>query len=426
MARLLMITTPAAGHVNPLLPLAAALVEHRHEVHWYTGSAFKERIQEVGAIFHPIVNAVDHSAMRKDEAFPQLAGLEGLPDFIESWKVLFMDMAVPQIEDLQAIVARLPCDLIVSDETTFSAALLSEITGVPHVMLSTSVYFFSSRDAAPLGLGMEPWPSVFGWVRNALLYFTVNTFVLRELRTHADRTREKLGLTPIPGRVLENVAKFPDLYLMCTVPEFEYPRGDMLAGTRFIGPLLPPPALDFKPPSWWDDLYSGRPVVHVTQGTVNNDAYDLVLPVIDALADEDVLVVATTGHQIPQSLQQMTMPDNVRLAAHIPHNYLLPRTNIMITNGGFGGVQMALANGVPLIIAGATEEKPEVAAHIAWGGLGLNLKTRKPTRAQLKGAVRKLLNDPRYAQRAQRIQALYAERNAAQEAVAAIEAMLKP
>jgi UDP:flavonoid glycosyltransferase YjiC (YdhE family) len=30
----------------------------------------------------------------------------------------------------------------------------------------------------------------------------------------------------------------------------------------------------------------------------------------------------------------------------------------MVTNGGYGGVQAALANGVPLVVAGATEEKP--------------------------------------------------------------------
>ena len=36
----------------------------------------------------------------------------------------------------------------------------------------------------------------------------------------------------------------------------------------------------------------------------------------------------------------------------------------MLTNGGYGGVQYALAHGVPLVVAGDTEDKPEVAARV--------------------------------------------------------------
>ena len=37
----------------------------------------------------------------------------------------------------------------------------------------------------------------------------------------------------------------------------------------------------------------------------------------------------------------------------------------MVTNGGYGGVQLALAHGVPLVVAGNTEEKGEIAARVA-------------------------------------------------------------
>jgi hypothetical protein len=53
---------------------------------------------------------------------------------------------------------------------------------------------------------------------------------------------------------------------------------------------------------------------------------------------------------------------------------------VMVTNGGYGGVQMALSYGVPLVVAGASEDKPEVGARVAWSGAGLNLKTGKPSR----------------------------------------------
>lgn len=57
-----------------------------------------------------------------------------------------------------------------------------------------------------------------------------------------------------------------------------------------------PPSTDL--PHWWHDVAgSDVPVVHVTQGTANVDPDDLVLPTLEALAGEDVLVVVGLGHR---------------------------------------------------------------------------------------------------------------------------------
>ena len=86
---------------------------------------------------------------------------------------------------------------------------------------------------------------------------------------------------------------------------------------------------------------------------------------------------------------------------------LLPKTSVMVTNGGYGGVQMALSYGVPLVVAGASEDKPEVAARVAWSGAGLNLKTGKPKPQAVRVAVRAVLDDPRYRARAQTLASQY-------------------
>ena len=55
----------------------------------------------------------------------------------------------------------------------------------------------------------------------------------------------------------------------------------------------------------------------------------------------------------------------------------------MVTNGGYGGVQQALAHGVPLVVAGDSEDKPEVAARVRWSGVGIDLRRGDPSPAQL-------------------------------------------
>ena len=155
-----------------------------------------------------------------------------------------------------------------------------------------------------------------------------------------------------------------DAYLQATVAGFEYPRSDLAPSVRFVGPILAPPTADFDEPPWWGELGGGRQVVHVTQGTLDNaDLARLLLLTVRALADDDVLVVATTGGPDPEPLRA-GLPANACLERFIPHDRLLPHVDVMVTNGGYGGVQQALANGVPLVVAGDSEDKPEVAARV--------------------------------------------------------------
>ena len=137
-------------------------------------------------------------------------------------------------------------------------------------------------------------------------------------------------------------------------------------------------------------------MVHVTQGTLDNaDLGRLLVPAMAAMASDDVLVVATTGGPDPEPLRR-GLPDNVRLERFVPHDRLLPLVDVMVTNGGYGGVQQALAHGVPLVVAGDSEDKPEVAARVRWSGAGIDLRTGKPHPGTIARSVRQVLTDPSY------------------------------
>jgi UDP:flavonoid glycosyltransferase YjiC (YdhE family) len=142
----------------------------------------------------------------------------------------------------------------------------------------------------------------------------------------------------------------------------------------------------------------------VTQGTVATDPEALIVPTLRALAQEDVLIVATTAGKSIKSIPPDAIPANARIESFIPYPELLPHVDVMITNGGYNGVQMALAQGVPLVAAGQSEDKPEICTRIEWAGVGINLKTGKPTQQQIRSAVRKLLTDSCYKTRAKDFQ----------------------
>ena len=172
---------------------------------------------------------------------------------------------------------------------------------------------------------------------------------------------------------------------------------------------------------WWRKLDGDRPVVHVTQGTVDNvDLSRLLRPTIEALADENVMVVATTGGPHVSDLD-FPIPPNTYVAEHIPHDMLLPKVDVMVTNGGYGAVQRALSTGVPLVVAGNTEDKPEVAARVAWSGAGIDLRTGTPTAKAVRNAVREVLGNGRYLRRARDLEAAYAQRDGVAEIAALID-----
>ncbi len=426
MARILFTTTPSSGHINPFLPVVQEMVQRGHTVGWYTSEVFREKIERIGATLFPIKEAFDLANRSKEEAFPHLQNLTGLQDFIGSWTSIFLNPAPRHLLDLEAINQDFKADVLVSDETSFAPGFLKEKTGTPHVIIATSIYFFRSKDTAPLGMGMLPLPGPVGRFRNMLIAFMADQLLLSQLRKTADQTRLRAGLQPIPGGVLQNVIVKPDRYLLSTVPMFEYPRRDLIKGTEFIGPLLDTVSTRaFTPPHWWKELYAERPVIHVTQGTVNNNASDLLLPAIKGLANENMLVIGTTGGTPLDMIPFGQLARNTRLETFIPHIELMSHVDVVITNGGYGGVQQALAHGKPLVIAGATEEKMDVAAHVQWLGAGINLRTNKPKPEQIHRAVKRVLKKPMYRSKAERIQAEYEQYDAPKLAAKHIEALLQ-
>lgn len=112
-----------------------------------------------------------------------------------------------------------------------------------------------------------------------------------------------------------------------------------------------------------------------------------------------LVVAATGGRPVDEVLRHFPdgMPANARVAEMVAYDELLPRCVVFVTNGGFGGVQQALAAGVPAVVAGATEDKPEVAARVAWSGAGVNLRAGSPRPRRIRRGVRRVLRDPRYA-----------------------------
>jgi len=420
MSRILIATVPVIGHIAPFVPLVRALTERGHEVAWYTGKKYGKLVAASGARFLPYVEARDTDDARIDEEYPERTRLAGVAKLKFDMKHVFIDAAHGQLRDLRELHRTFPADRVVGDPGMIGALFHYELGGPPIGILGVLPMMFTSVDAAPFGLGLAPRPDALGRARNRALNTLVQQGLFRDVQKHWNATRKAAGLAPTGWWIDQGVAA-ASFYLQPSVPGFEYPRRELPAHVHYVGMMPAQRPEHVELPAFWCELSGPRPVVHVTQGTLANTQPDLIRPALEGLAHEDVLVVVSTGRQPIESLGLGTLPANARIATFLSYPDLLPKTAVMVTNGGYGGTQMALSYGVPVVVAGTSEDKPEVAARVAWSGAGIDLKTATPSPAAVRDAVRKVLADARYRARARALATEYASYDPVKLAVELIE-----
>jgi len=426
MAEILIASMQPAGHVGPLLSVAEGLVARGDRVTVLTAAWHADRIRAVGAIPAALPPEAEFDETDLEGEFPGRAATSGITRVNFDITNLFLAPMRHQCAALTDLMLTTRYDAVVVDAGFFGILpfLLGEPAARPPVLMySTTPLMISSRDHAPFGLGLQPRATAAGRVRNRALNVLSQRVMLRPSHQAANAQLRRLNAPPLPVFVMDSPV-LADRLIAPTVPTFDYPRSDLPANVRYVGQVQPRPTQGFQPPRWWAELDGDRPVVHVTQGTIDNaDLGRLLEPTITALADEDVLVVATTGGR-PVEQIGVELPANVRVAEYLPHDVLLPKVNVMVTNGGYGAVQRALSEGVPLVVAGDTEDKPEVAARVQWSGAGINLGTGTPTAGMLRRAVREVLDHDHFLARARTLESAYARRDGVAEIAALIDEVI--
>jgi hypothetical protein len=158
--KILIASTPATGHINPLLAITHILLAESHEIAFLTGTAFRSRIETSGARFFALPPTADFDPQ---DVFAIAPELKSIPPGFEWLRIvcerIFVDSIPAQHQGLQQALADFPADVILGDDMFFGLLpmLLGPRTKRPPVLLcGTSFLHWAREDGAPNFLGLPP------------------------------------------------------------------------------------------------------------------------------------------------------------------------------------------------------------------------------------------------------------------------------
>jgi UDP:flavonoid glycosyltransferase YjiC (YdhE family) len=372
--RILVAAFGDAGHVFPAIALGKALMARGHEVVIETWEERRDAVEGAGLGF---------AAAEEYRMFPPPD-----PDSVEG------QHAAEAAKALQPLLDDFRPHVVVSDILTLAPTLAAERAGVPLATLIPHIYPVVEPGLPFFAIGLRPPRTGFGRKLWRAGHDRALRIGLKQGRRDLNIQRARLDLPPI-DRFHGGIS--PDLALVATYPQLEYPRS-WPPGVEITGPMtfeLPHPEIDLPP---GDD-----PLVLIAPSTAHDSDNHLVRTALAALAEEPVRVVATTNRVAPQ--RPIEVPPNASLVEWLSYSQLMPAASLVISHGGHGTVARALGAGTPVLVCPIIGDMSETAMRVAWAGAGLSLPWRLCRPAPLRWAARRLLHEPSFAAKAGEIAA---------------------
>jgi MGT family glycosyltransferase len=370
MARYLVYTSPARGHLYPIVPTLQELRRRGHEVVVRTLSSEVGLLRELG--FE--AEAIDPAIERKVHAdWRARTPIGALRDNLQ----VFLERARHDGPDLRRAIEGERPEALLVDVNAWGAMAVADSSGMPWATWSPYFLPIPSRDAPPFGLGLPPSRGALGRLRDRLLSPVLFGIYNRQA-PELDAVRAELGAPPV--RRIERAMLRAPLLLYMTAEPFEYPRSDWPPSVRMVGPgIWEPPA---KSPAWLEE--SKRPLVLVTCSTEFQNDGKLAQAALEALTGEDVSVVVTTASVDPSPF---TPPPNAHVERFVPHRAVLERAACVVCHGGMGITQKALAAGVPVCVVPFGRDQFDVARHVEVSDAGTRLPASRLRPDRLRSKV---------------------------------------
>ena len=407
MSTILIYTSPARGHLYPMMDIAIGLRTEGHRVILQTLTSEKKIV---------VGEEIEHRPISAEIEALTLEDYKSGGNPIKQIKTTFacwLARAPYEIEDLKASCAEFAPDILIVDVNTWGASAFAEAQKKPWTMFMPYCLPVPSSDTPAFGPGFPPPRNVFERFRDRI-FRAVTRIAFKGIIKQLDTLRTQLGVQPLAE--WENLFSKPDLLLYLTAEPFEYSRAKWPSNLQSIGPGLWAP--QGEAPEWIDELPHPRVLVNVS--TELQEDGEIIKTAIQGLANEKGSVIITTAALDPG--QFVASNDRMRITKFLPHASVIPKVDVVITHGGMGTTQRALAAGVPVCVIPWGRDQNETARRVEICGAGIMIPRNKLSAELLRSSVKEAIT--RKAE-SEKIAASFKKAGGADRAVELIREILK-
>ncbi|TKH46510.1 glycosyl transferase [Paenibacillus terrae] len=376
MARVLVVITPAEGHVNPSLGLVKQLVDSGEEVDYVCTEEFRTRIQPTGAklITYPFV----------DDAFSKDADLKPA-EYKHHYQFVYMmvkGMIQPIIPEVLRVIENRTYDYLIYDSLMgWGGTIIAEKLGIPAICSIASFAFVE-----PLGSGQgmdEKDPEV------------------KRLHTATMKVTQQLAnelQVAVPA--MDEIAPHAGCLKIVYTSRYFQPQAEKLDHSYiFTGPSIVPrkdaPSFPFE------QLRVLHPqAVYISMGTILNKDLEFYKLCFAAFHDLPVQFVLSSGNYTDMEPLSESIPDNFIIKPYIPQLDMLQHVDAFVTHAGMNSTSEALYYNVPQVMIPLTSDQPIVANRVQELGAGIVVDKNELTPAILRAALLEVLSNSTYKQQA--------------------------
>ncbi|WP_342556108.1 macrolide family glycosyltransferase [Paenibacillus sp. FSL R7-0652] len=392
MARVLAVITPAEGHVNPSLGLITELVKLGEEVVYVCVEEYRSRVEQTGAkvLTYPFLqDAFSHDPILKPFEYRHPY------EFIH---MIVCGMIPRMIPEILRVIEGQTFDYLIYDSLMgWGGSILAEKLGIPAVCTTAS---FAS---------VEPLNSSEDDVDTQEMYEAI-------MNTAREIAAEHQVSLPA---VEDMVAHIGQLKIVYTSRYFQ-PRADELHDDYlFTGPSI---ISRQDAPEFPFDILRERhsQTVYISMGTILNKNLEFYKLCFDAFKELPINVVLSSGKYTDMESLLDLIPDNFIVKPYVAQIELLQHTDVFVTHAGMNSVSEALYFDVPLVMIPMTSDQPFVAGRVKELGAGLVLNHHTLNASRLREAVKEVLHNPVYQEKAHLIGESLRQAGGYQRAAAAI------
>jgi zeaxanthin glucosyltransferase len=405
-------TPPYAGHLNPMLALACTLADSGHRVTVVAQADVGPQVAQSDIGFVP-VGMRSHPPGRLARMTARLAGTTGLFGIFG----VIRDMAETTAmlcDEVPAVLQRIGAEAVIADQTEPAGGLVARHLGLPQISIANALLIDREPTVPPPFVGWSYDPSPKGVKRN-LGGYRVSDWMMQPL---LDVIKRRAGIWGLPGVATLEDCLSPTLEISQGVAGFDFPRAAAPPALHYCGPLRLP-----EMQGW--DAVPGRPNVFCSLGTLQGARTGIFKAVAGGCHRLGLALTIAHGGKL-ESRTAASLPGRPRVESFVPQRAVLAASAATVCHGGLNTVLDALAAGVPLVVVPLAFEQGAIAARVERSGAGVVIPRRRLTAASAAAALREVLSDASYRERAEALRDEIASAGGVARAADLIESATRP